>query len=405
VLIGAATGGAVIAFKLSIGFIEHVFFNQLADLLPKPSLYYWPLMLPPVLGSLAVGVLTFLRPQLRRGVDYLAQSIDNTSLPWSPLDQLARTSAAISTLGSGCSLGPEGPAVELGGTMARIMGFKGFTSVERRHLFLAGTAAGVAAGFNAPIAGVFFALEVAQRLLPTRLALEASDPKAPRTDVAAVVLSAVIASIVARAGLKESMALTPAQYSLHSPFIELPLYLGLGLVCGIIVVGFSLLRKTFQGLFEGDQALPFLKVLPVHARPLLGGLLCGFVAVFFPQTLFFGYETLDRILAAKNDAEPYTLILLFQLLGLKVALTSFSLASGLVGGMFAPSLFFGAAAGAAYQKVMSVIIYGLVDRLSAVGSDTTQAILHQFFVIAGAPAYATVGAAATLAAMFRQVTC
>jgi len=128
----------------------------------------------PTIGSAFVVVIAFLiGPSIKNGIDTIARGIDSvhSSSPpsglsedtdrigFNPISQLARSFAAIFTLGSGCSLGPEGPSVEIGAAIAYMLCGQEANSWERRYLFLAGTAAGVSAGFGAPIAGVFFALE------------------------------------------------------------------------------------------------------------------------------------------------------------------------------------------------------------------------------------------------------
>lgn len=125
--------------------------------------------------------------------------------------------------------------------------------------------------------------------------------------------------------------------------------------------------------------------------------------MYFPQTLFVGYSTLDQLLAGSTSIQ-LELPLLLQLLSLKLLLSSFSLGSGLVGGVFAPSLFFGATAGAAYHNLLcNLLDMTGVSQMSTPNllSPLTSSGLSNFFSIADGPAYATVGAAATLGALFR----
>jgi len=93
-------------------------------------------------------------------------------------------------------------------------------------------------------------------------------------------------------------------------------------------------------------------------KPIIGGAVCGLAGIFVPQILFFGYETLDGLIA--NQEYPITALL--TLLFLKAVMTAFCLGSGLTGGLFAPSLFLGATAGASYQKIING---KLKDRLSS----------------------------------------
>ena len=336
-----------------------------------------------------------------------------------------RLLAAVATLGSGCSLGPEGPAVEIGTGLSRLvsrisgvdagMPYSSYTAGriarENQHLFLAGTAAGVAGGFNAPITGVFFAIEVGNRYLKKNtIRLDQDAPDGPRSDIAAIVLAAAVSDLIVGIGLHESQALSIQgnSYAMISPVFELSLYLGLGIISGTISVAFNKLRDLFAELYVGEtwgKNLPFAS-LPLYMRPILGGIACGLVSVFFPQTLFVGYVTLDQLL---SGGIQFPTPLVIELLALKLTLTSFSICSGLGGGILAPALFFGAAAGTAYHDIVVGLISVVRDAFSGLfsssfvnplgGVDTNSII--PFFSVAGAPAYATVGAAATLGALFR----
>jgi len=411
-LVGCTTAVGVVIFKLSIQETSKVFYENLADILPKPAAFYWPQILFPVLGSTVVSVLTLVRGQgIRNGIDKIAQSIDfdsseNKDLVYNPADQVFRTAAAVATLGSGCSLGPEGPSVELGASLSRVFGAND-TPRQKRHLFLAGTAAGVSAGFNAPIAGVFFAIECGNRFInKNTVKLETEEnTDGPRADIAAIVLAATIAKLVVELGLRESNALSIQgnTFAMQSPLFELPLYLGLGVFSGLISTIFTSLLSFFTDLFDSntnsssqnDESKSILKRIPVHLRPLLGGAACGLVALYYPQTVFVGYATLDQLLAGKIHLP---LDFLIQLLGLKVFLSSFSLGTGLIGGVFAPSLFFGAVAGTIYHDIVCSLLH-TID--SALLTFDVHVSLPELVTLASAPAYATVGAASTLGALFR----
>ena len=404
-LVGCTTAVGVVIFKLSIQETSKLFYEVLADLLPKP-VFYWPQILYPVLGSSVVCVLTLIRGDVIRngGIDKIAQSIDFDS-DYKPTDQLLRTAAAVATLGSGCSLGPEGPSVELGASLSRYFSAND-TPRQKRHLFLAGTAAGVSAGFNSPVAGVFFAIECGNRFInKNTVKLETEEnTDGPRADIAAIVLAASVAKVVVELGLRESNALSIQgnSFAMQSIF-ELPLYLGLGVFSGLISTLFTSLLGFFTNLFDSNsisqsdasQAQNLLKSIPVHLRPLLGGAVCGLAALYYPQTVFVGYATLDQLLAGKIHLP---LDFLVQLLGLKIFLSSFSLGTGLIGGVFAPSLFFGAVAGTIYHDVVCSFLHAIDAALLSVDVHVN---LPDIITLASAPAYASVGAAATLGALFR----
>lgn len=206
---------------------------------------------------------------------------------------------------------------------------------------------------------------------------------------------------------------------------------GLGVLSGLVALGFRYLLAKSEDLFKGKTrrpALNFMANVPRFFKPVIGGAICGLTGILFPQVsrwvrsapscvfflrvpplsgeheaskrntahtshtqtlperqrqiLFFGYETLDGLIANQS----YPAVLLLGLLLLKAVMTSLCFGSGLVGGLFAPSLFLGATAGAAYQKLVSTMLqYGVASLIP----------------IAGPPAYAMVGAASVLASMFR----
>ncbi|HEY9807046.1 MAG TPA: chloride channel protein, partial [Candidatus Obscuribacterales bacterium] len=270
------------------------------------------------------------------------------------------------SLGTGASLGPEGPSVEIGANFGILLGQILQVSQERQRLLLgAGAAAGLAAGFNAPIAGVFFALEV---VLGTTFATSA---------VSVVLLAAVVSALIAQIGLGAQPAFALPVYEVRSP-LELPLYLGLGLCASLVSVTYTQTIKLAQAFFRGQlPGLTGMSRIPRSVQPILGGACVGLVALALPQTLGIGYETIEALL---RDVE-FSLPLLLLLLVFKLLLTALSLGSGLVGGVFAPAMFLGAVLGATYGKTLAILL------------PTT--------VMAAPPAYAMVGMAAVLAGSVR----
>lgn len=364
-VIGSSTGCAVVLFHYLIQFIQSFMLEDVMGVIA--SLGFWTLACIPILGGLIVGLMRWLLKDFGPSLSALigaTQGLGNVS----PLRASAKAIAASVSLGTGASLGPEGPSVEIGANIGVLLGQMLQMSKERQRLLLgAGAAAGLAAGFNAPIAGVFFALEV---VLGTTFATSA---------VSVVLLSAVVAALIAQIGLGGQPPFTLPSYEVRSP-LELPLYLGLGLFASLVSIAYTQSIQIAQRLFEGQiSGLRWMSQCPTVLRPVIGGLCVGTVALQFPQILGIGYETIEAML---RDAH-FSLLLLLSLLIAKLVMTAISLGSGLVGGLFAPAMFLGASLGAAYGKAMAIVLP------LAPGE------------IAAPPAYAMVGMAAVLAASAR----
>jgi H+/Cl- antiporter ClcA len=129
--------------------------------------------------------------------------------------------------------------------------------------------------------------------------------------------------------------------------------------------------------------------MPKYTKPVVGGLLCGLIGLVFPQTLFFGYETLNPLLG--NTSLSTTVLV--SLLGAKIVSTAIAAGSGLVGGTFAPSLFLGAMVGASFHNFLDFLLQFSASHGGSVGASMMQ--------LADVPAYAMVGAACLLASLFR----
>ncbi|KAK4538084.1 hypothetical protein CDCA_CDCA15G4109 [Cyanidium caldarium] len=390
---GACTGAVVALFKTSMGATSDFLYGDAFSGRLSPLLGPLNLVVVPTVGGLAVSALRWRFGQFQGGIDQGLAAIEKRE----PLDvgkPVVKTAAAVATLGTGCSLGPEGPAVEIGASVGRSLP----EALERwlalrlpvdrlKLLFACGAAAGVAAGFNAPFAGVFFALEVVpwgERGFGTL---------ASSTEAASILLACSMSALLVRAGLGEVPALALPLYDLRSPLIELPLYLALGVLAGGASVGFKWMLQQGQRVFAGGP----LSRVPLRMRPVVGGVVNGVVALAFPQVLFFGYDVLNALLADAQFSVP----LLASLLLLKPLMTSFSLGSGLVGGTFAPALFVGANLGALYCKLVEGLGTWLISFVFKTLGSAPAAWITDTLPIAGPPAYAMIGMAAVLAGTFR----
>lgn len=370
IAVGGSTGLSIVAFHYLYQSIYRFSHGPLSGALSMWG--YWTYACLPVLGGLLVGLMRWHWEEFGPGIASLVADSRQTLTPSPvrPLRTIPKLIAASVSLGSGASLGPEGPSVEIGANLGTLIAQRLRVSQERLNLMLgAGAAAGLAAGFNAPIAGVFFALEV---VLGSTLAT---------SSVSVVLLSAVVAALVTQMGLGAQPAFALPAYEVRSP-LELPLYLGLGAIASVVSLAFRQAIQLAQASFRGEvQALVWLKRVPRPFHPVLAGAVVGLVALQLPPVLGVGYETLEAIL---RDS-PFSLQLLLGLLGVKLVLTALCMGGGFVGGAFAPAMYLGACLGALYGKLMALWLAAVLPGVA----------------IAAPPAYAMVGMAAVLAGSAR----
>jgi H+/Cl- antiporter ClcA len=369
VSIGGATGLGVIIFHYLIELFDnlfyHLFLDDLQDLFHLQ--WGWLVALVPAIGGAIVGIMRWYWRDFGPNMNSMiaATEAGKKIAPWRGILKMV---AASVSLGTGASLGPEGPSVEIGANFGLLLGQALRASQERQRLLLgAGAAAGIAAGFNAPIAGVFFALEL---VLGTTFAT---------STVSVVVLAAVVASLVAQIGLGAKPAFAIPVYEVRS-LLELPLYLILGGLASIVSFAYTQAVQFSRSAFQGKiNKLEWMGKLPLWLTPICGGLVVGVVALKFPQIRGIGYETIEAML---QDVE-FPIFLLLSILMVKLLMTALSLGSGLVGGLFAPSMFLGASLGTIYGKSLVLLFPTLSSQIAA------------------PPAYAMVGMAAVLASSAR----
>lgn len=377
-LLGLATGVCVAAFNRGVHVIHEWAWagtpNEGASWLRLQRLAdtWHRILLIPVTGGVIVGVMHGLLEIL----DQIKQSTSSQTQGFDLLSGVFPTIKAIQaavTLGTGCSLGPEGPSVDIGKSCAN--GFSLMMENNRERmiaLVAAGAAAGIASGFNAAVAGCFFAIETVLRPLRAE--------NSPPFTTAMIILASVISSTVSTVLLGERAAFTVPTYELKSA-AELPLYLILGMLCGVVSVAFTRLVTWYTEAFE------FIKVrfgLPRVICPALGGLGAGIIALKYPGILYWGFTNVEEILHTGKSASAPGIWLLAQLAAAKVIATTLCKGSGLVGGLYAPSLMIGAAVGAVFGGSAAELI-----NLAIPGN---AAVAHP-------QAYALVGMAATLASV------
>lgn len=330
-LVGITSGSGVLLFKKMIKLIHLGKFNGLGFALLFCG--HWTFMLVPAVlfvGGLIVGLIVHfsLREDRYHGVAGVMEAVALAGgrLHYRLLP--AKTIVASLSIGSGASVGPEDPSVQIGSNLGSMFGqLLRFSDERIRTLVAAGAAGGIAAAFNAPIAGVFFALEIIIGELSSKA-------------FGIIALTAVISAVFTQAISGPEPAFHVPAYALHSVW-ELPLYLGLGLLSGPIAAIYIRLLYTARDIFNRWH-------IPRWLKPAIAGLIVGLVGIYLPQVFGVGYETIENIL----DVKPLALSLLLFLLMAKLILTPVSIGGGFFGGVFAPSLFLGATLGGAYGLIV-----------------------------------------------------
>lgn len=258
------------------------------------------------------------------------------------------------TIGTGNSVGVEGPIAQIGGAMGSQVGQFFKVSGNRMKVYIAaGCAGGIAGMFNAPIAGIFFAAEII--LLGT---YEVSS-------FAALVTASAFSTVVTRAYFGELNVFVIPQYNVVNHFVEIPLYCILAVIVGMVAV---LHIKIFYHIRDKYRLLP----LHPQLKPITGALIVGVIGIGFPQVMGDGYEFMEQVLYGDGMVK-----VMFALIFLKIIATAITLGSGGAGGVFAPALFIGSMIGGTFG-----------------------AIVHRLFptMTADSGAYASVGIGAFLAA-------
>ncbi len=334
VIVGIAAGYAAIGFRLAIGAVQYLWMGSSDENLFRmlDDVPWWLILAGPTGAGLIVGLwLTYLQPGHRpEGVaDVIeARAIGAGRMPfWKGLSTAA---IAVISLGGGASAGREGPAVHLGATLGSALAtlFR-FDTTHLRTLLAAGAASAVAASFNAPIAGVLFALEV----VLGHYALRASGP---------IVIASVIGALLVRIHIGETPTFIIPEYAITSLW-DFPAFAALGALSAGVAILF--MTATIRA-----DLLARRITMPLWTRPVAGGLIVGLVGIWYPQILGVGYAATDATLQGL-----FPLSLLLTLIALKIAVTAITLASRFGGGVFSPSLYLGAMTGGAFGLFLAQV--------------------------------------------------
>jgi len=336
VIVGVVAGLGAVAFRWLINFFGELFFTRGAEVLSLLGQYY--VILLPIIGGIAIGFLIHFsgaRETKGHGVPEVMEAVTNYGGRIRARVAAVKILASSICIGSGGSVGREGPIVQIGSTIGSILGQRLHLPQEWiKTLVACGAASGISATFNAPIAGVFFAHEVILGRIFTR-------------HFGFVVISSVVASVVAHAFLGDLQSFSIPTYTLNS-YWELALYFVLGAACALIAIIF------IRTLYKTEDIFDNLKI-PEYVKPALGGIAIGLIGLYNPYLFGVGYDGVEQALLGKIG-----LITLVALLLLKILATSFTLGSGGSGGVFAPSLFMGAMFGGFFGDLANRFLPGIV---------------------------------------------
>lgn len=342
VAVGIACGlaGAIgaVVFRLMIRFVQAMLFegtDGIDALLAEGLLaeaqdplaaaqelpWYWRLAIPAI-GGLIVGPLIYIFAREAKGhgvPEVMAAVALRGGVIRKRVVSIKALASAIS-IGSGGSVGREGPIVQIGSALGSAIGqWLKLPASQLRTVVGCGAAAGVAATFNAPIAGALFAAEV----IVGNFAVAQLSP---------IVIASVVATVVSRFFLGNHPAFPVPDYQLVSP-LELFPYMIVGVLAGFVALAFMLSIYKAEDLFDATP-------IPEWLRAAVGGLMVGAIGIFLPNIYGVGYSTIGAALTSDLPT-----LLLGVLIVVKIAATSITIGSGGSGGVFAPSLFLGAMTG------------------------------------------------------------
>jgi len=336
IIVGVIAGFGAVVFWQLIKWVSWLFFSGGATIFEPLGKYY--VVLLPVIGGLLIGPIIYFLAREAKG-DGIPDTIEAIAIKGGRIRWLVtpiKVLASSICIGSGGSVGREGPIVQIGASAGSTLGgFFHLSDEWLKTLALCGVAGGISATFNAPLAGIIFALEViAGRFITPRFGY--------------IVISSVAANVIARIFLfteANPTSFVVPQYELVSYWEILP-YALLGVIIAFVAAGFIRFFFKVEDIFARIR-------IPDYLKPALGGLIIGIIGLYYPQVFGVGYgehyisggafvETAVVEQALAGNILPVTLAVV---LILKIVATSITLGSGGSGGVFAPSLVVGSLLG------------------------------------------------------------
>ena len=420
-LIGVAAGYGAVIFNMLIASIGRFSVQQAYALAVSTWTFWLLLAVTPAIGLFLVAWMTrrFAREAQGHGVPEVISAVAHEDGVIRPRVAFVKVLASALCIGTGGSVGREGPIVQIGAALGSLAGQ--MFNLSPRHLTIlvaAGAGAGISATFNAPLAGVMFASEI----ILGSFAVESLAP---------IVVACVLAQVihVQASGAGWWPAFGELKYQFLGDWGQLPSYIMFGLLCGLVAVSFTKMLYRCEDIAEQ-------KLKSWWQRALLLGMVVGIVGVGYelvlprvaptvdrqvktPALFGVGYDVVHRALRMQNELKPVELqdtkqtgageagkpvneeialdkrrmrVQLFwflPLIFLKPILTSLTLAGGGSGGIFAPSLFLGASLGTSFGLICNLLfpqfsanpgVYAIVG-MGAVVAGTTHGLLSAILIV------------------------
>jgi CIC family chloride channel protein len=366
-VVGVIGGFGAILFRWLVQFFQTYSVGRGEDTVALlVGLPWWHQACLPVIGALLVGPLVYYgaREAKGHGVPEVLNAVIFKNGIIRPVVAVVKILASALTIAFGGSVGREGPIIQIGAAMASSLGqWLHFSPQRMKTLIGCGAAAGIAATFNAPIAGAFFALEI----ILHDFAIVTFSP---------IIVSSVVATAVSRHFLGDTPAFPVPGFSIHSP-AELPFYVVLGLVVGLVSVVYVRSLYATEEFFDGLRFPPFLK-------PVLGAIPLGLLFILFPQVFGIGYSSMVEVLDGQMVWQLMAILVVVKLVAVNL-----TLGSGFSGGIFAPALFLGGMLGGAYGSLVGALFpanVGAVGAFAMIGmaamvAATTHGVLTAILIL------------------------
>ncbi len=329
IAVGIIAGLGAVVFRWMISFFQELFFGYGSHVFSFLHSYY--VILLPAIGGIIIWLLihyTHSGEARGHGVPEVMGAVATRGGRIRSRIAMVKILASSICIGSGGSVGREGPIVQIGSTFGSTLGqHLGLTTEWIKTLVACGAAGGISATFNAPLAGIFFAHEIILGRIFTR-------------HFGFVVISSVISDAVAHAFLGNEQSFAVPNYTLNTSW-ELALYFLMGAGCALVAVAFIWVLYKLEDIFEGLR-------LPDYIKPILGGIGVGAIGFYSPYLFGVGYDGVEQALLGN-----IAIVTLVALLILKMLATSLTLGSGGSGGIFAPSLFMGSMFGGIFGNFVN----------------------------------------------------